>query len=73
MITFRSVQDRNLVYFESLKLKNSEKYRGIFVNDEVTSLTQRMRENYRSVAALSRTAGSEVRVHGDGVVIDGKI
>lgn len=72
MISFRSVQERNLIYFARAKLRDSNKYKSIFLNDDVTTLTRKMRDDYRSVAALARASGSEVRVHGDGVVIDGK-
>lgn len=72
LVTFSNTVDRNAVYYSRTKLKDSECYRGIYLNDDVTVLTRKHREDFRSVAALARTAGAEVRVHGDGVVLDGK-
>ena len=72
MIVLRTVQVRNAIYFNRAKLNKTDKYRGIYLNDDVTQTTRKAREDYRSVAALARAAGSDVRVHGDGVVIDGR-
>lgn len=72
MVVFRNVQVRNRLFFARATLKNLDKFRGIFVNDDVTPLTRKMRDDYRSVAALARATGAEVRVHSDGIVIDGQ-
>lgn len=71
VIVFKNANERNAFYFARSKLKNSELYKGIYLSDDVTQLTWRMRDECRSVAALARSAGAEVRVHGDGVIIDG--
>lgn len=72
LITFKSVYDRNMFYFARTKLKGSDQYKGIFLNDDVSPQTRKMRDDFRSVAVLARDSGREVRVHGDGVIIDGR-
>lgn len=72
LITFRSVQDRNLLYYARTKLKDSDRYRMIYLNDDATVMTKRAREDFRSVAALVRADGKEVRIHDDGIVVEGR-
>ena len=72
MVIFKSVQARNAIYYRRVKLNKSERYAGIYLNDDVTTATRKNRDDFRSVAALARSVGSEVRVHDDGIVIDGK-
>lgn len=71
MMEFVSIRERNKFYFARTKLKDTPEYKGIYVNDDVTPMTHKFRDDFRSVAALARSVGSEVRMHGDGVVIDG--
>lgn len=71
MIVFDSIAERNRFFFARMQLKGSQKYGSIYVNDDVTPLTYKWRDEFRSVAALARASGSDVRVHGDGVIIDG--
>ena len=71
-VTFVNQRARNAFYFARTKLKNQEMYRGVYINDDVTQTTRRQREDYRAVAALARQNGTEVRVHTDGLVLDGK-
>ena len=72
MIVFKNVHTRNALYFNRAKLGKIDSYRGIYLNDDVTQTTRKAREDYRSVAALARAAGSDIRVHGDGIIIDGR-
>lgn len=72
MVTFRNVQDRNLVFYARLKLRDNNNYRAIYLNDDTTTMTRKAREDYRSVAALAQTKGNNIKVHGDGIVIDGR-
>lgn len=72
MIVFKNVQVRNKIFFARAALKSMEGRKGVFINDDVTTLTRKMREDYRSVAALARSMGAEVRVHSDGIIIDGQ-
>ena len=44
---------------------------GIYLNDDVTVETRKAREDFRSVAALARLKGATVRVHDDGLILDG--
>lgn len=71
MLTFKIITDRNTFYFARTKLKGSQQYQGIFLNDDVTVETRKAREDYRSVAAIARSGGASVRVHDDGIIIDG--
>ena len=71
LITFSSISDRNTFYFARTKLKGSLDYGGIYLNDDVTVDTRKAREDYRSVAALARLNGVAVKIHSDGVVLDG--
>lgn len=72
LITFNNQQKRNKFFFARANLKDATNYRGVYINDDVTNTTRKQREDYRSVAALARNNGLEVRVHTDGVVLDGK-
>lgn len=72
MVTFRSVQVRNAVFYARTKLNKSDRFPGIYLNDDVTLGTRKKRDEFRSVATLARTMGSDVRVHGDGIIIDGQ-
>lgn len=71
LITFRTVRERNLVYFARTRLRDNPSYKTIYLNDDPTLQTKKMREDYRSVAALVRNSGKEVRLHDDGIVIEG--
>ena len=72
LISFRSVQDRNTLYYARTKLRDCDEYKNIYINDDVTAMTRKVREDYRAVAAIVRSSGTEVRIHDDGIVIDGK-
>ena len=70
MINFANTQSRNNFYYARSRLGKSREYRGIYLNDDVSNLTARHRDEFRAVAALARAKGDEVRVHGDGVIIN---
>ena len=72
LVTFKTVQDRNKLYFARTKLRNSEQFKSIYLNDDATLMTKKMREDFRSVAALARRDEQEVRIHDDGIVLNGK-
>lgn len=71
MVKFVNVYARNKYLFARSALKRVEDFRGIFLNDDVTAMTKRLRDDYRSVATLARDAGEQVRMHSDGVIING--
>ena len=72
LVTFKTVQDRNKLYYARTKLRNSEQHKAIYLNDDATLMTKKMREDFRSVAALARRNDKEVRIHDDGIILDGK-
>ena len=72
MATFRTRQARNKIYYGRSKLHNTELFRGIYINDDVSVITRRQRDEYRSVATLARSLGADIRVHDDGIIIDGR-
>lgn len=69
-VTFATEATRNKFYFARAKLHTFETYKGIYMNDDVSQTTRRLRDDFRSVAALARGEGAEVRVHSDGIVLD---
>ena len=71
MVKFTSLYTRNKYLFARSSLNRVEGFRGIYLNDDVTQMTRKMRDDYRSVATLARDAGEQVRMHRDGVVING--
>lgn len=71
MITFHNMQSRNRLYYARANLRNVDRCHGIYINDDVSPLTRKQRDEYRSVAALARADGAEIRVHDDGLVING--
>lgn len=72
VLTLVNKQVRNKLYFARARLHNVERFKGIYVNDDVSATTRRQREEYRSVAAIARARGAEIRIHDDGLIIDGK-
>lgn len=71
MIVFSNENARNRLFFARTKLKNVDWLRGVYLNDDVTVVTRKQREDYRSVAALARSLHADVRVHTDGILLDG--
>ena len=63
---------RNEIYYARASLKSVEAYKRIYVGDDVTLDTKKAREDYRSVAALARSLKAEVKVHDDGIIIQGR-
>lgn len=72
MVTMINERARNALFYARTSLKNSEQFKGIYINDDVTSTTRKQRDDYRAVAALARQNGAEVRVHTDGIIISGR-
>ena len=70
-VVFSGNQERNTVYYPRANLKGNIQYKGVFINDDVTIDTKKARDHYRSVANLARSQKCEVKIHDDGVVIDG--
>lgn len=71
MVIFKDITTRNSFYFARMQLKSIDQLKGIYLSDDVTIETRRAREEYRSVANIARSAGVNVRVHDDGLVLDG--
>lgn len=71
MVVFSTEVIRNRFFFARTKLKNIDWLKGVFLNDDVTAHTRKLREDYRSVASLARARQADVRIHTDGIVLDG--
>lgn len=71
-ISFINEQARNAFFFARSSLKNKDQYKGVYINDDVSPVTRKQRDDYRAVAALARQDGVEVRVHSDGIMLAGK-
>ena len=71
-VIFSNIQERNKVYYARASLKGSDLYKGVYLGDDVTQETRKAREQYRSVAALARSENCEVRMHDDGIVLNGQ-
>lgn len=69
MVVFTDAQKRNTFFYSRSKLRNNPRYRTIYVNDDVTQITRKQREDYRAVAAVARADGVEVRIHTDGLIL----
>lgn len=72
MVNFHSHRVRNNFYFARTRLRNCDQFRKVYVNDDVTQLTRRQREEFKSVANLARDQGTEVRIHSDGILLGGR-
>lgn len=70
LVTFTNSHKRNNFYFSRTKLRGNDRFNGVYVNDDVTNETRKQREEYRSVAAIARTDGVNVRMHSDGIVLN---
>lgn len=71
MVVFMTEFIRNKFFFARTKLKTVDSLRGVYLNDDVTAITRKQREDYRSVAVLARSLHADVRIHTDGIVLDG--
>ena len=71
-VAFTTLQKRNEFYYARSKLRNSEKYRRVYINDDVTAITKKLRDDYKAVANIARDDGVEVRIHSDGIVLNGR-
>ena len=71
-VTFDSMQTRNVMYYARASLKGSQMYNGVYISDDVTLDTKKAREAYRSVAALARSQNTDVKLHDDGIVLEGR-
>lgn len=71
MVVFGDVRTRNDFYFARTKLKSMDQLSNVYINDDVTIETKRARDEYRSVAIIARNAGAMVRIHDDGLVLNG--
>lgn len=71
---FKTMEARNEIYFKRAKLGNdTNKHMNIWINDDITPYTARQREGLRSIADLCKAKGEEqVKLHGDGIVIQNK-
>lgn len=72
LIVFRDEQTRHEYYQCRTKLKGSRDFDKTYLSDDVTPLTRKLRDEFRSVAELARRGGAEVRIHTDGVVLNGR-
>ena len=72
VVTFVNERARNAFFFARSSLKGQDKYKGLYINDDVSATTRKQRDDYRAVAALARQDGVEVRVHTDGLLLAGK-
>ena len=72
MVTLVNERARNAFFFARSSLKNQDRYKGVYINDDVSPTTRKQRDDYRAVAALARQDGVEVRVHSDGLLLAGK-
>lgn len=71
MVVFATELMRNRFFFARTKLRTVDSLRGIYLNDDVTAQTRKQREDYRSVASLARSLQADVRIHTDGILLDG--
>lgn len=72
LVTLKTVIERNAVFFARTNLMKSENYRNIYLNDDVTAMTHKLRDDFRSVAVLARAEGMDVKVHGDGIILNNR-
>lgn len=72
MVKFASIIKRNDVLYSKGGLKNNQEYNKIWVNDDVTDITRRTRDDMRAISNLCREKGlNPPKVHSDGIVVDG--
>lgn len=72
LITFNNLNARNRFFYARAKIGKSDQHKGIYINDDVSNTTRKHRDEFRAIAALARSKGDDVRVHGDGVVVNGR-
>lgn len=73
MIKFKDQTTRNAILFSKGNLKGKEAFRRVWINDDVAEGTQKLREEARAINLLCKEKGIlNTKIHGDGIVIDGR-
>lgn len=73
MIKFKCQALRNDVLFNKGQLKGKEAFRRVWINDDVSEGTRKLREEARTVNLLCKEQGiTNTKMHGDGIVINDK-
>ena len=73
MVKMKETQKPNQIYYARSKLKGNPTFERIWINDDVTQNTRRMREDIRSVSLLCKEQGIDHKLHSDGIIVDGEI
>lgn len=71
LVKFLKESKRNAVLYNRQYLNANKTFNFIWVNDDISDETRRNRKTTRDVAALANLNGiRDIRVHGDGLIID---
>lgn len=70
-VRFLSEGKRNAILYSRANLGKSNNSNHIWINDDVSEETQRLRKTTRDVAALAKINGcNSIKVHSDGLILD---
>ena len=72
VIRFASKQSRHEFFNERSSLKGQKPWQGVWINEDVTEVTRRKKDDMRLVAALCRDRKVDCKLHSDGIIVAGK-
>ena len=71
MLTFPFISYKHEILRNIYKLKNDEKWRGVFLQDDMTPDEQKKRKETRAIYAYAKAKGLDVKMKGSRLVVDG--
>ena len=71
MLTFPFISYKHEILRNIYKLKNDEKWKGVFLQDDLTPEEQVKRKETRAIYAYAKAKGLDVKMKGSRLVVDG--
>ena len=72
MLTFLFLAYKHEIYRNVYKLKNNNKWKGVYLQDNLTRLEQEKKKDTRAIYTYTKSKGVEIRMKGSNLVIDGE-
>ena len=71
MLTFPFVSYKHEIYRNVYKLKNIQKWKGVYLQDDMSAPEQAKKKEVRAIYAYAKAQGLDVRMRGNNLVVDG--
>ena len=72
LVQFKQQVVRNNIYYGRSKLRSSDEWKTVYVNDDVNESTRKKREDLRAVSVLCQVKNINYKLHSDSIVINGR-